>query len=232
MITSHLFQWHNCGLGLYHISLGPCRSHTAARVDFLKHMSDYATSFYWLPVGMTIIFQCLAMAKETSLLALRPHLIPFFLSFPATNHIGLFYTPQMHMALFPPGVSAFALLFVWNISRISNPFHTVTWFFLGYFKAKLKCQPFRENFPEEPAKVELPFVPPTSHFLSHCTVSSSSWHLTLTAVILFICFPMRAFSACLLIILSTICTHRIWQPVFFCLIPRTLSRAQHVLGDQ
>ena len=93
-ITSHLFQWHNCGLGLYHISLGHCRSHIAARVDFLKHKSDYATSFYWLPVGMTIIFQCLAMAKETSLLALRPHLIPFFLSFPDTNHIGLFYTPQ------------------------------------------------------------------------------------------------------------------------------------------
>ena len=71
MITSHLFQWYNCGLGFHHISLGPCWSHTAARVDFLKHKSDYTTTFYWFPVGMTVIFKCLAMAKEASLLALR-----------------------------------------------------------------------------------------------------------------------------------------------------------------
>ena len=102
----------------------------------------------------------------------------------SAHHIGLCYTPQMHMALSPPGVSAFALPFVWNISLISNPFHTVTWFFLWYFKSKLKCQLFREDFPEEPAKVELPLIPTTSHFLSHCTVISSSWHLTLSAVIL------------------------------------------------
>ena len=135
---------------------------------------------------MTVIFKCLAMAKEASLLALRPHLIPLFLSSPATYHTGFFYTPQMHMALSPPGVSAFALVFVWNISLISNPFHTVTWFFLWYFKSKLKCQLFRGNFPGESAKEELPLVPTTSHFLSHCTISSSSWHLTLSAVILFV----------------------------------------------
>ena len=56
--------------------------------------------------------------------------------------------------------------------------------------------------------------------------------LAAAAVILFICFPMWVFSAYLLIIMSTTWTQRIWQPVLFCLIPRTLSRAQHKLGDQ
>lgn len=177
---------------------------------------------------MTIIFKCLAMAKEGLLASLD--LISYHSSSsPATYHTSLFYAPQMHMALSSWGFCICSSLCL-EYLLIPNPFHTVTWFFLWYFKSKTQMPTLQREFPWGASQRRTSSVPTTSHFLSHCTISSSSWHLTLSAVILFVSYV--SIFCISLIIMSTTWRERIWQPVFFCLIPRTLSRAQHMLGDQ